>query len=141
MIDLNFTDITKPATHVPRKNPLDVFRNALQQQIDACLAAQAGKTYTVKRRRYTNGVDHHIEVPLRPWWFEHEGEYLINLKYSSQTVSIKSHPTIRAGISLTDVEAVLTTVLTAIEENDPDIVNAVDRAYQKTRWKKTKGAS
>ncbi|NVK20619.1 MAG: hypothetical protein HWE30_18155, partial [Methylocystaceae bacterium] len=105
MIDLNFTDITKPATHVPRKNPLDVFRNALQQQIDACLAAQAGKTYTVKRRRYTNGVDHHIEVPLRPWWFFHDNEYLITLRYSSQTVSIKSHPTIRAGISLTDVEA------------------------------------
>ncbi|WP_205618871.1 hypothetical protein, partial [Terasakiella pusilla] len=87
MIDLQFTDLTKPSIHIPRKNPLDVFRNALQQQIDACRAAQSGKTYTVKRRRYTDGVDHHLDVPLRSWWFEHEGEYLITLRYSSQTVA------------------------------------------------------
>lgn len=115
-----------------------MFRNALQQQIDACRDAQSGKTYTLKRRRYTNGVDHHIEVPLRPWWFFHDNEYLITLKYSSQTVAIHDHLTIRAGPTLTDVEAVLTTVLTALDDNDPDIVNAVNRAYQKTRWKKSK---
>ncbi|WP_038015106.1 hypothetical protein, partial [Terasakiella pusilla] len=85
--------------------------------------------------------DHHLDVPLRSWWFEHEGEYLITLRYSSQTVAIQGHKSIVAGRSLTDVEEVLTTVLTALDDNDADVVNAVNNAYERTRWKKTKGAS
>ncbi|WP_417832875.1 hypothetical protein, partial [Terasakiella sp.] len=97
MINLNFTDITKPAAHIPRKNPLDVFKAALTKQIDACRAAQSGKTYTLKRRRYTGSQEHFIDVPLRPWCWQHEGQYYVTLKYSSQAVAIKGNKSIVAG--------------------------------------------
>jgi len=142
MLNLQFTDQTKPsAVKARQRDPVIVFKAALTKQIEACRATQSGKTYTVKRRRYTGGKETHIDVPLRPWWWQQQTDYYITLRYSSQTVNINDHPTIIAGPTLTDVEEVLTTVLTLLDDNDVNIVNAVNAAYERTRWSKRKGGS
>ncbi|GGF76253.1 hypothetical protein GCM10011332_32770 [Terasakiella brassicae] len=136
MISLIFSNQTKPLSTTPRRDPVDVFENSLTQQIDACKLAQQGEAYILKRRRYNGGKEHYLDVPLRLWWWQHEGQYYVTLKYSSQTVAINGHKSIVAGTSLSDVEAVLTAVLNAIEIDDADVVDAIHDAYERTRWKK-----
>jgi hypothetical protein len=136
MIYLNFSDKTKPAAVTPRRDPIEVFRNSLEQQIDACKLAQSGETFQLKRRRYIGGKEHHINVPLRPWWWASDGVYHITMRYSSQRVEVQGHSSVIAGKTLNDVLQVLTAVLSGLNEQDPDIVKAINIAFEKTRWKK-----
>lgn len=138
MIELNFSDKKKPAAEVRRNDPVKVFRAALQQQCDAVEAELDGETLTIPRRRYHHGKPTTVAVPVRKWYWVDDGEYYLVLRYSSQIIRIRDHETINCGATLNDVQSVLQCIMEALDEEDEDVVTALDAAYQRTRWKKRK---
>ncbi|WP_417842126.1 hypothetical protein, partial [Terasakiella sp.] len=89
MLQLEFTEKRKPTVlQTRRRDPLDIFRDALSRQINAVTAALKDETVTQTKLRYIGGQRTEIQVPVQPWWWEDDGEYYLNLKYSTQTIHI-----------------------------------------------------
>lgn len=132
MINLNLTNKKKQPTTKRRNDPKELFRTSLLEQIDGIVAEQNGQQATVKRIRFHKEVDR----PLRKWWWMDGTSFFLTLRYSSQIIRIKDHQSINCGGSLQRVEKVLHQLLTALDKNDLDLIDAIEKAYQKTRWKK-----
>lgn len=132
MIELSFTNKKKTTTHKRRNDPNDLFRRALHEQINGVIAEQNGVAPTVKRFRFREEVDR----PLRKWWWQTGSTYYLTLRYSSQIIRIRENRTILCGNSLKSVEHVLVQLLAALDNYDRDLIDAIEKAYQKTRWKK-----
>lgn len=135
MIELDFSNKSKPTATTPRNDPCDVFRNALEQQIEAVDAQLNGETYCIQRRRYHGGKSSYIDVPLRVWWWNDGKSHFITLRYSSQIVRLKQYESIRCK-SLEDVRNVLLQIRAALDVGDEDVLEAVLDAFERTRWKK-----
>lgn len=138
MIELNFSDKKKPLAVVRRNDPIAVFRAALKQQLCTVVSAQQNETLTVSRRRYSNGKPTTIDVPVRQWWWIDDDAYFLTLRYSSQIIRIRDHETINCGGTLNDVQSVLQRIMEALDEEDEDVMAALNTAYERTRWKKHK---
>ncbi|MDV7341844.1 hypothetical protein RYZ26_19770 [Terasakiella sp. A23] len=136
MIELNFSNKKKPAAEVRRNDPVKVFRVALQQQLKVVASDIKGETFTISRRRYHHGNPTTVAVPVRKWYWTDGGEYYLVLRYSSQKVMIRDYESIRCGATLGDVQATLNRILEALDEQDEDVLAALDAAYERTRWKK-----
>uniref|UniRef100_UPI003AA8A2DF hypothetical protein n=1 Tax=Terasakiella pusilla TaxID=64973 RepID=UPI003AA8A2DF len=123
MLKLQLSD-QKPITAVEKRKrpPLVVFIEAVEQQMKALDAERNGKTLKVNKERYVpNGHETEKvekEVRIRPWWWEETddaGNITINItmRYGSQIINIDGKPTIVAGQTLDDVEAVFQNLLEA----------------------------
>ncbi|GGF75045.1 hypothetical protein GCM10011332_31360 [Terasakiella brassicae] len=136
MIELNFSNKQKPMAVVKRNDPVKVFRAALAQQLNVVAQELNGKTLTIERRRYHHGKPTTIAVPVRKWYWADDGEYYLILRYSSQKVKIRGYESIRCGATLGHVQATLNRVVEALDDQDEDVLVALDDAFERTRWKK-----
>ncbi|GGF74410.1 hypothetical protein GCM10011332_30670 [Terasakiella brassicae] len=135
MIDLTFSDRSKPTFTKPRSNPVELFRAALQQQIKAAQAAQDGTALNKPQKRFRDGQYIEEKRPVRVWWWADDGLFYITLRYSSQPVRIRGHQSIKCE-SLAKVETALQIVIDALNNGDTDVLEALEDAYQRTRWSK-----
>jgi hypothetical protein len=135
MIQLDFSNKSKPATTTPRSDPVDVFRKALDQQIKAVEAQLKDDVYCIQRRRYHSGKPTYIDVPLRVWWWLEDDTYYLTLRYSSQVIRITGHESIKCG-PLHHVKFILEQIRDALNESDQDVLAALQDAHRRTRWKK-----
>jgi len=135
MIQLQFSDKSKPPATTPRHNPVDVFRKALGQQIKAVEAQLNDDVYCIQRRRYHGGKPTFIDVPLRVWHWLEGNTYYLTLRYSSQVVRINGYESIKCG-TLVHVKLVLEQIRDALDNHDEDVLAALHDAHQRTRWKK-----
>ncbi|WP_419798855.1 MAG: hypothetical protein ACNI26_04065 [Terasakiella sp.] len=136
MIEMNFSNKKKPLAEVRRNDPIKVFRAALEQQLEVVAQELKGATFTIQRRRYLHGKPTTVAVPVRKWYWLHDGEYYLVLRYSSQKVQIRGYESIRCGATLNDVQATLNRVVEALDDQDEDVLVALDDAFERTRWKK-----
>ncbi|WP_135078316.1 hypothetical protein [Terasakiella sp. SH-1] len=136
MIEMNFSNKKKPLVEVRRNDPIKVFRAALEQQLEVVAHELIGETFTIQRRRYSHGKPTTVAVPVRKWYWSDGGEYYLVLRYSSQKVQIHGYESIRCGETLDHVQATLNRIAEALDEQDEDVLAALDDAYQRTRWKK-----
>lgn len=138
MIELNFSDKKKPLAVVRQNDPVKVFRSAVEQQLEVVALELTGETFTIQRRRYYHGKPTTVAVPVRKWYWADEGEYYLTLRYSSQIVRIRDHESIQCGTTLNDVQSVLQRIVAALNEDDEEVMAALNTAFQRTRWKKYK---
>ncbi|NBD34561.1 MAG: hypothetical protein GVY30_01015 [Chloroflexi bacterium] len=86
-------DPPKPQNRSQRQNlsPLDRFREAIDTQLAAFDAAGKGETLRIQRGSRSTRV--------RPWWYEVEGAYFIQVRYGAQPLDLdgQGHSTIRVG--------------------------------------------
>ncbi|WP_417842100.1 hypothetical protein, partial [Terasakiella sp.] len=90
MLNLQFSDQTKPTAIKSRqRDPLDIFSESLNQQIELVKLLEEGKKLTQKKRRYVDGKRVNVSVEVRPWfWQNNDNQYLLTPRYSSQPVHI-----------------------------------------------------
>ena len=139
MLNLQFTDQTKPtAVKARQKDPLDIFSESLNQQIELVKLLQEGKTLTQTKRRYLSGKRVEVDVEVRPWfWQSQNGDYLLTPRYSSQPVLIANHPSIHCGPTLNSVATVLNHLKEALEDRDATLTEAILQARSRTQWSKS----
>ena len=137
MLQLEFTEKRKPTILQTRqRNPLNIFQDALERQIECVQAAIQGKTITQSKYRYIGGIRTTVEVPIPKWYWIDEGVYYINLKYSTQTIHVNGHPTIKCGDYLETVKQTLEVIMVALNDKEPVIIDAVLAARSRTCWRK-----
>lgn len=138
----------KPITAVEKRKrpPLVVFVEAVEQQLKALNAERSGETLKVNKERYVaNGSETEKvtrNVKIRPWWWEETddvGNISINItmRYGSQIINIDGKPTIIAGETLDDVEAVFKNLLEAAEARDETLLTAILDAQSRSRRRKS----
>jgi len=138
MLKFQYSDETKPtAIKARQRDPLDIFADALAQQIECVKLAQQGETLTQKKRRYISGKRVEIDVDVRPWWWKNsENIYHLIPRYSSQPILIQSN-SIHCGPTLSTVEAVLEQLQQALQDRDKTLTEAIMQARSRTQWSKS----
>lgn len=138
MLNLQFSDQTKPTAIKSRqRDPLDIFSDSLNQQIELVKLLEEGKTLTQKKRRYVSGKRVQVDVEVRPWfWQNNDGNYLLTPRYSSQPILIANHPSIHCGPTLNSVATVLNHLQQALSDRDATLTEAIHKARSKTQWSK-----
>ncbi|WP_419797899.1 MAG: hypothetical protein ACNI26_16770 [Terasakiella sp.] len=139
MLNLQFSDQIKPTAIKSRqRDPLDIFSESLNQQIELVKLLEEGKKLTQKKRRYVDGKRVNVSVEVRPWfWQSQNGDYLLTPRYSSQPVHINDHPSILCGPDLPSVATVLEQLVKALEDRDATLIEAIHEARRKTQWSKS----
>ncbi|GGF75249.1 hypothetical protein GCM10011332_31570 [Terasakiella brassicae] len=141
MLNLQFSDQTKPtAVKARQKDPLDIFSESLNQQIELVKLLQAGETLTQTKRRYVSGKRVEVDVEVRPWFWQNDhDQFLLTPRYSSQPIHINNHPSIHCGPDLPSVQAVLNHLKEALTDRDATLTEAIHEARRKTQWGKNHG--
>jgi len=140
MLNLQFSNETKPtAIKARQRDPLDIFSDALNQQIELVKLLRVGKTLTQIKRRYVDGKRVQVEVEVRPWfWQNDDGDYLLVPRYSSQPIKLQSN-SILCGPTLQTVQEVLEQLVQALEDRDETLTDAIMQARRRTQWSKNDG--
>ncbi|WP_028880678.1 hypothetical protein [Terasakiella pusilla] len=139
MLNLQFSDQTKPTAIKSRqRDPLDIFSESLNQQIELVKLLQEGKTLTQTKRRYVSGKRVEVDVEVRPWfWQNNDNQYLLTPRYSSQPIHINNHRSILCGPDLPSVATVLEQLKQALTDRDATLTEAIHNARRKTQWSKS----
>lgn len=140
MLNLKLSDIKRPlVAETRKKSTRDVVADAILHQISLLKNPE----YVIERTRYTKDDQGTygrkvVALPPKPWWWQAvDGTMLVQVKYGSSTiVELEAgKPTIIAGKSTKDVEAVLTQVAEAVKAGklDAQIDAARTRAKDKRK--------
>ena len=134
MFGLKLCD-TKPirAVEARRRSPKAIFADALANQIG--LAKDPG--FVCQRVRAVKGEGGTYSRKLvskspRPWWFEHEGQFYLQLRYGRIIVELQpNRPTICCGAGMDGVVSALEKVAKAVREDDPKLVTLINSARER----------